>query len=87
MHPNRHTPAYNAGQMSAPQPIDQIAERVERLLLRHAELLRAHQLLRVEADSLRQERDLLRQQCHGARQRLDALIASLPPLPQDGPAP
>ena len=79
--------------MSVPHTIDQISDRVERLLLRHAELLRANQLLQREADTLRLERDLLRQQCNGARQRLDALIAQLPPLeppaplPHDGPLP
>ncbi len=79
--------------MSVPHTLDQISDRVERLLLRHAELLRAHQLLQREADSLRQERDLLRQQSHSARQRLDALIAQLPLLeppmspPPEGPLP
>ncbi len=58
--------------------IDQIAERVDRLLLRHDELQRVNQLLEAQATALRLERDHLRQQCAAARLRVDALLARLP---------
>jgi len=70
--------AYNAHCMPAQTPIDQISERVNRLLVRHEELLRANQLLQQQVEALRQERDLLRLQSHAVRQRLDALIEQLP---------
>ncbi len=64
--------------------IDHISERVNRLLLRHEELLRANQLLQQQVEALRQERDLLRLQSQAVRQRLDALIEQLPAESADG---
>lgn len=58
--------------------IDQIAERVDRLLLRHDELCRINLLLEEQVTALRLERDQLRQQCATARQRVDMLLARLP---------
>jgi len=58
--------------------IDQISERVDRLLLRHDELRRINHLLESQVSALRLERDQLRQQCATARQRVDALLARLP---------
>ncbi len=58
--------------------IDQITERVDRLLLRHDELRRVNQLLEEQVTALRLERDQLRLQCATARQRIDALLARLP---------
>jgi cell division protein ZapB len=58
--------------------IDQIAERVERLLLRHEELARTNALLSVQVDSLMQERDSLKSRLGAARARVDALLDRLP---------
>ncbi len=63
--------------------IDQISERVDRLLLRHEELQRVNQLLQQQLESMRLERDQLRQQCLVARQRLDALIGQMPAESQE----
>ena len=64
--------------MSQTNPIDQIAERVERLLVRHEELQRTNALLSSQVQSLTQERDLLRSRLSAARHRIDALIDRLP---------
>ena len=62
-----------------PQPsIDLIAERVERLLVRHEELQRTNALLTDQVIALTQERDLLRLRLQAARARVDALIERLP---------
>ena len=60
--------------------IDQIAERVERLLLRHAELQRTNALLSAQVDILTQERDSLKSRLGAARARVDALLDRLPRL-------
>ena len=59
-------------------PIEQIAERLERLLLRHAELQRTNALLSEQINSLSQERDSLKSRLGAARARIDALIERLP---------
>ncbi|MDR0213771.1 MAG: DUF904 domain-containing protein [Comamonas sp.] len=62
-----------------PQPsLDLIAERVERLLVRHEELQRTNTLLTDQVIALTQERDLLRLRLQAARARVDALIERLP---------
>lgn len=62
-----------------PQPsLDLIAERVERLLVRHEELQRTNTLLTDQVAALTQERDLLRLRLQAARSRVDALIERLP---------
>ena len=58
--------------------IDQIAERVEHLLLRHEELPRTNALLSQQVQSLTQERDQLKSRLSAARARIDALIDRLP---------
>ena len=58
--------------------IDQIAERVERLLVRHDELRRTNELLSQQVQALIQERDSLRSRLLAARARVDALIDKLP---------
>lgn len=58
--------------------VDQIAERVDRLLLRHAELQRTNALLTAQVDSLMQERDSLKSRLGAARARVDALLERLP---------
>ena len=58
--------------------IDQIAERVEHLLLRHEELQRTNALLLVQVQNLTHERDQLKSRLSAARARVDALIDRLP---------
>lgn len=70
--------SYNVSTMGAQTYIDQITERVERLLLRHEELLRANTILTEQVRELSHERDGLRQRLLAARQRLDGLLAQLP---------
>lgn len=67
--------------MSAPSPIDQIAERVERLLVRHEEMRRTNALLVQQIDALTRERDALRARLTTARTRIDAMLERLPPEP------
>ena len=64
--------------MSNQSQIDQIAERVERLLLRHAELQRTNLLLSSQIEALTQERDSLKSRLGAARARVDALLDRLP---------
>ena len=60
--------------MADSHPLDQIAERVERLLLRHEELQRTNQLLLEQVQALQSERDSLRSRLNAARARIDALL-------------
>ena len=71
--------------MSDAQPIDQIAERVERLLLRHEELHRTNVLLQKQVHDLEIERDLLKSRLNAARARIDALLERLPLLSDGAP--
>ena len=64
--------------MSNTSQIDQIAERVERLLARHEELQRANALLSAQVTTLSQERDSLKSRLGAARARVDALLERLP---------
>ena len=64
--------------MSNQTQIDQIAERVERLLLRYEELQRTNALLNEQVNALTQERDSLRSRLSAARARVDALLERLP---------
>lgn len=64
--------------MSNTTQIDQIAERVERLLVRHEELQRTNALLTQQLQELSHERDLLKSRLGAARHRIDALIDRLP---------
>lgn len=66
------------GSMATPQPLDLIAERVERLLLRHTELERTNALLAEQVATLAQERDSLKSRLNAARARIDALLERLP---------
>ena len=63
---------------SQPSMIEPLAERVDRLLLRHAELQRTNALLAEQVAALTQERDSLRSRLSAARARVDALIERLP---------
>jgi uncharacterized protein (TIGR02449 family) len=64
--------------MSNSSQIDQIAERVERLLVRYEELQRTNALLGAQVESLTQERDSLKSRLGAARARVDALLERLP---------
>jgi cell division protein ZapB len=67
--------------MPAPSRIDQIAERVERLLVRHEEVQRTNALLQEQVNALTRERDALKSRLAAARSRLDALLEQLPADP------
>ena len=64
--------------MSNTPLINQIAERVEHLLLRHEELQRTNALLAQQVQEISHERDLLKSRLGAARHRIDALIDRLP---------
>ncbi len=58
--------------------IDQITERVERLLVRYEELMRTNSLINGQLDALTQERDSLKSRLGAARARVDSLLERLP---------
>ena len=58
--------------------LDDLAERVERLVVRHEELKRANALLEAQLGTVTAERDSLRSRQGAARARIDALLARLP---------
>ncbi len=64
--------------------VEQIAERVERLLVRYEELQRTNALLTGQVQTLTQERDSLRSRLGAARGRIEALLDR---LPEAAPAP
>ena len=69
--------------MATHEQLEQLSQRVERLLLRHEELQRSNALLQGELDACHRERDLLKMRLSAAKQRMDALIAGLPqPTPE-----
>ncbi|MFT7724291.1 MAG: DUF904 domain-containing protein [Roseateles sp.] len=55
-----------------------LTDRVERLLVRHDEILRTNLLLQVQLNAITQERDSLRSRLSAARARVDALLERLP---------
>ena len=55
-----------------------LAERIERLLLRHDEQKRTNTLLEQQLRTVTDERDNLRSRLAAARARIDALIDRLP---------
>ena len=65
--------------------IEELADRVERLLLRHAELQRTNALLEQQVTSVTHERDNLKSRLNAARSRVDALLERLPTAPIAGP--
>jgi cell division protein ZapB len=64
--------------MADTSPIEQVTERVERLLLRYEELTRTNALLSAEVQALSHERDSLKSRLSAARSRVDALLERLP---------
>jgi len=67
--------------------IEDLADRVERLLLRHEELQRTNALLTTQLGTVTSERDNLRSRLNAAKSRIDVLLQRLPrdpTLPADG---
>jgi uncharacterized protein (TIGR02449 family) len=58
--------------------LQDLATRLDRLLLRHEELERTNKLLREQLASLTGERDNLKSRLSAARSRIDALLERLP---------
>ncbi|MEO7114892.1 MAG: DUF904 domain-containing protein [Caldimonas sp.] len=58
--------------------IEDLADRVERLLLRHEELQRTNALLTTQLGTVTGERDNLRSRLNAARSRIDVLLQRLP---------
>ena len=58
--------------------LEDLAERVERLLLRHDEQKRTNALLQQQLDTVTIERDHLKTRLANARARIDALLDRLP---------
>jgi len=65
--------------------LEDLAERIERLVLRHEELKRTNALLTDELATVRGERDSLRSRLAAARARIDALLDRLPAEPAAAP--
>ena len=59
--------------------LDDLAERVDRLVLRHQELRRTSTLIEQQLAAVSVERDSLRSRLAAARMRIDALLERLPP--------
>jgi chromosome segregation ATPase len=67
--------------------LEDLAERVDRLVLRHQELKRTSALIAQQLVAVTNERDSLRSRLAAARARIDALLARLPPeAAADSPA-
>jgi cell division protein ZapB len=58
--------------------LEELADRVERLLLRHDEIKRTNALLEQQLAAVTHERDNLRARLNTARSRIDALLERLP---------
>ena len=58
--------------------LDDLAERVDRLVLRHQELKRTGALIEQQLVAVTAERDSLRSRLAAARARIDALLERLP---------
>lgn len=58
--------------------LESLAERIDRLLLRHDELKRTNALLEQQVATLVAERDSLKSRLAAARARIDALLDKLP---------
>ena len=58
--------------------LEDLAERVDRLVLRHHELKRTSSLIEQQLLAVTSERDRLRSRLAAARARIDALLERLP---------
>ena len=63
--------------------LEDLADRVERLLLRHDELQRTNALLLAQVQGLTQERDQMKSRLSAARSRIEALLDRLPAQADD----
>ena len=63
--------------------LDELADRIERLVLRHDELKRTNALLEQKLSAVASERDNLKSRLAAARARIDALLERLPAGPAD----
>ena len=67
--------------------LDDLAERVDRLVIRHTELKRTSALIEQQLAAVTADRDSLKSRLAAARSRVDALLTRLPPEPAaDTPA-
>ncbi len=57
--------------------IEQVIDRVERLLVRHEELQRTNALLVSQLETMTNERDSLKSRLSAARARVDSLLVRL----------
>lgn len=75
----RQTPVPPPNQKPQPMStLEDLADRVERLLLRHSELKRTISLLEQQLATLGHERDSLKLRLNAARGRIDAMLDRLP---------
>jgi cell division protein ZapB len=58
--------------------LPELAERIDRLVLRHEELSRTNALLNEQLEAMTAERDSLKSRLAAARARVDALLDRLP---------
>jgi uncharacterized protein (TIGR02449 family) len=58
--------------------LQDLAQRLDRLLLRHQELERTNTILREQLGTVSNERDSLKSRLTAARSRIDALLERLP---------
>jgi cell division protein ZapB len=63
--------------------LQDLADRVERLVLRHEELKRTSELMEQQLATVSAERDSLRSRLAAARTRIDTLLSRLPTETQD----
>jgi uncharacterized protein (TIGR02449 family) len=66
--------------------IEDLADRVERLLLRHDELQRTNMLLEQQLKGVTTERDSLKSRLNAARSRINTLLERLPAEGASAPA-
>jgi cell division protein ZapB len=66
--------------------LEDLVERVDRLVLRHQELKRASTLMEQQLAAVSAERDSLRSRLAAARARIDALLERLPAEASTGKA-
>jgi len=67
--------------------LQELADRIERLVLRHDELKRTNTLLEEKLATVGSERDSLKSRLAAARARIDALLERLPAGPPNDGAP
>jgi cell division protein ZapB len=64
--------------------LEDLVERVDRLVLRHQELKRTSTLMEQQLAAVSAERDSLRSRLAAARSRIDALLERLPAQAAEG---